>query len=1080
MADDLQKILQANVDLLKELSAKLVDVGEAAGDSANPLKLFEKAQKALAAAMATNSAKISDLTKDYDDAKASAIKYTESLNKLKKQFDSLGGASTSLGKITNQVISFGKGLENVAKGAMGFLGVAVSIDSATDAYSKFSKTATDVTRSQRMLGRDVKNVEKAMNSAWNSARVGKQEFAELYQAYNQSSVGASKTAESFSDMISTMKSRLGTIENVKESLKSITELKSKFPPLGKAIEDIFSNMKGASSGLSEKLEASLQKNVGYAVAMADTLGMSSDQVMSLVVNTGKLSAEEQKLLGYQKSKEERQAAVNDTLLKFGETMAPILEKINQWMSEAIKTSEGITGFIGGWALMIGSAVGALSGFVSEVKSVWTFAKDIYSWFKGSGDEIAKVASKGGGIGASAAGNAAAGGAKAGGLLSKAGGALKTAGKAAKFVARKVAIPLLAYDAATTGWDAFKETNNAANDPNYKAEESKFWTTRMGAKLGLNSEPVGKALFGQSDREKAKLKIKPENQAALEERLKRQKESGMTGSPGSPGDKGPIGAPKELSKEMTVALAYIESQSVKAIVAVESSINQAMKDSAEQMAANAAVTGLNPEEIIGAYKTQAAAIRKNNELLVQQFEADQKVLEKTLGEDIFKNLDISNKDSVDKWSKEKINQIKLMGKDLIDATKDVENKTKALAAMADGKEGSEEQVAKIAAQEELTALQTKETDILGEIKALQDAHNKAIKLGAQMQAAKLQSMKVELSANNAAAAAANEYNTLVEGALTAKKELAETQGLGFGVSLQMQQDIVDSLMAQLKQIDDASAKNLANVKEAANGNEQLVSAVMRGASEEEIKGLAIANNVKETEKLVIAAQEYQKGQTNSLNTQKKIYDITKNVREGYISAIAQMASGAGEFSKIISTQEMGTAGLLKNVNKYSEYGWGSGNSHALGGTQKASNMAGRTVTAEYTTGGFQGAGDYEARMERLNMGFNNSINPRVGAALAGPQNIAAAVATGATGVITPNSYPANNTSTRPVGPPWIDTIPKSIGPTSSPSLPTSTAGSIGSSKTVIQIELSDELSAKVKSAGESKIILERISTAASTK
>jgi hypothetical protein len=62
---------------------------------------------------------------------------------------------------------------------------------------------------------------------------------------------------------------------------------------------------------------------------------------------------------------------------------------------------------------------------------------------------------------------------------------------------------------------------------------------------------------------------------------------------------------------------------------------------------------------------------------------------------------------------------------------------------------------------------------------------------------------------------------------------------------------------------------------------------------------------------------------------KQYELTKNIREGYLSAIQEMAIGAGEFSKIIGTQEMGVTQLMDAVDNISGHK-GRLNTNAVGG------------------------------------------------------------------------------------------------------------------------------------------------------
>lgn len=105
---------------------------------------------------------------------------------------------------------------------------------------------------------------------------------------------------------------------------------------------------------------------------------------------------------------------------------------------------------------------------------------------------------------------------------------------------------------------------------------------------------------------------------------------------------------------------------------------------------------------------------------------------------------------------------------------------------------------------------------------------------------------------------------------------------------------------------------------------------------------------------------------SMEQQIKIYELTKEVREGYLDAIREMSTGAGEFEKIIGTQEVGVTQLMKYVDQFSE---GALNSMKLGGMQSKATTAGGVgtdITGVYTAGGPMA----------FNMGNQNKMNERL--------------------------------------------------------------------------------------------------------
>jgi hypothetical protein len=123
--------------------------------------------------------------------------------------------------------------------------------------------------------------------------------------------------------------------------------------------------------------------------------------------------------------------------------------------------------------------------------------------------------------------------------------------------------------------------------------------------------------------------------------------------------------------------------------------------------------------------------------------------------------------------------------------------------------------------------------------------------------------------------------------------------------------------------------------------------------------------------------YNELQTKSLAAQKKIYDLTKDVREGYLDAIREMSFGAGEFEKIIGTQDMGVTQLMASVKDVT--GEQKLNTMALGGITDTNTAAGKARTggfAKYGAGGLdfgQITGKAQEDMNTDIHGYQDSIN-----------------------------------------------------------------------------------------------------------
>ncbi len=161
--------------------------------------------------------------------------------------------------------------------------------------------------------------------------------------------------------------------------------------------------------------------------------------------------------------------------------------------------------------------------------------------------------------------------------------------------------------------------------------------------------------------------------------------------------------------------------------------------------------------------------------------------------------------------------------------------------------------------------------------------------------------------------------VMERRLGVERELMEQAQFGMGASVEMMQKQVDLQLTQinlrnkqLKQLDDENSKqeNLgkANVEQLKNAKDHN-------------QALAIARKMdKEKPGNMAKAMEYWKKHnelaTEQMSSQKKIYELTKDIREGYMDAITAMSIGAGEFSKIIGTQESGVTQLMNVIRDVS--------------------------------------------------------------------------------------------------------------------------------------------------------------------
>lgn len=229
-----------------------------------------------------------------------------------------------------------------------------------------------------------------------------------------------------------------------------------------------------------------------------------------------------------------------------------------------------------------------------------------------------------------------------------------------------------------------------------------------------------------------------------------------------------------------------------------------------------------------------------------------------------------------------------------------------------------------------------------------------------------------------------FNNLAEQRLATERQLMESAQFGMGASVEMMQKQVNLALKLQKIYADTLNKDL-----------RPMAKTLGNVNDEELKRIESAETIGEAESLANemvkrtggSAQaltqhwtKFQEVSQKSMQQQQKIYDLTKDIREGYLDAIREMSVGAGEFEKIIGTQEMGVTQLMDAVKGVT--GVAKLNTMALGGLQDqaiTNKGVGTQITGGYGAGGLQmiGASEQESRSGRIyNYGESRAEAERV--------------------------------------------------------------------------------------------------------
>ena len=321
-------------------------------------------------------------------------------------------------------------------------------------------------------------------------------------------------------------------------------------------------------------------------------------------------------------------------------------------------------------------------------------------------------------------------------------------------------------------------------------------------------------------------------------------------------------------------------------------------------------------------------------------------------------------------------LKALGDKIISKIQELESREISLNAEVKGLEKSGESTDK------LKKKQNELAEIISNKNALHTLSNRALKAQEETINGVTKAAEVSVKKNFDNLQAQLGINKVIEDRLGAERDLMESANFGMGASVKMMQKQVDlayrniqAIQERLKVqdklvvstlvenkaldgIDDTSKsilkthiKDAFNTMKNAKSDQDIAEARNRILEQAKAAGATDSQRNVIAASLVANAKEYQKQQSDSLKQQKKIYDLTKDVREGYLDAIREMASGAGEFEKIIGTQDMGVTQLMDSVKGVT--GENRLNTMALGGITDVTTSSGKarmSGPAKYTTSG----------------------------------------------------------------------------------------------------------------------------------
>lgn len=255
-----------------------------------------------------------------------------------------------------------------------------------------------------------------------------------------------------------------------------------------------------------------------------------------------------------------------------------------------------------------------------------------------------------------------------------------------------------------------------------------------------------------------------------------------------------------------------------------------------------------------------------------------------------------------------------------------------------------------------------------IKALAMASNDASQQGVLIKKQQVGAVEAMTKQMNTELTISKGLNDMYENRLNTERQLMESAQFGLGASVEMMQKQVNLIQRRME----ANKEALSIAEQTINADKKIsdeqMSRLQNARSDIEIQNASLAISKatgKSQSDLINYAKQYNEVTTDSMKQQQKILEITKEVREGYLSAMKQMAFGFGQFGKIIGTQTRGAKQLMDLTKKVT--GTTALNTMAMGGTQGRVQTAagvGAQVTATYGAGGYQSGVSKEQESARF--------------------------------------------------------------------------------------------------------------------
>ena len=872
------KKLQEQLGKRIELTAQLENLKRNAIENADQIKELNKR-------LEENQDYVNELVKVHsqlNDAKKDLKKSTESLNKTYSDYNN---------NVTRAMSTFNRWLPM-------FGGQSITIRGAKDALTKYNQSMFGLSRTYQVLGSGTQNFAKAFDTVRTSTTLSKNQFLDFAKTATSAWQGVRPGIDTLAELSSVIQSRLGPdIDQLNAGLSTLTQIMEKMPSVGQTMSQAMLAVRNNSDGAERLLNTSR----AHLEVLARTGQISVQEYEKSLKMLSKTTDQQEEQIDLNRQLAETAQKFEDAMLQLGQQMEPLLKSI----SSGLSTMAGILGTMPLQVLAIGTAFKNMS-----IDAVAAMA-NVKTSVKGATAQVIN-------LNAQTAARSTGGG-KALGV----GGPLLMAGLAG----------LNEYSTRRNEGHSKGHAGVSATASGIGVIGAAKLGAKLGAKKGIIGGPKGSAVGGLigagigmvaapmisnmfhrgGPRQNVEDKKEEERvQSQINDQMSRYTLSLIEARQNY---KNIIDFANEnlsiLQKEVDlmkeVGMLDYGARSQEYFDRIIGSISRSRDAAEEFFKFLSSVESIRTLQSLGVDTTQIEGILNNLE---------GKDLEVFLSSENFGEFESSIRNTMNNLQKETV-QIRM-------------------ELQQDGLDSNQEE----ALQNRLNEILSSRTILESQLKDIGDARIQVLSSEARI---------ADEIANkwNTASESVQRMNTAYQERLNAERQLMESAQFGMGASLSMMQQQVDmayeliDVEKQRQQMADHELRTKLQLAELTEQESNHVMSLLKNArshmhAKQIINNLGLDQIVNER-LLLRYAHDQQDATKNIMQQQQRIYELTKDVREGYLDAIREMSTGAGEFEKIIGTQEMGVTQLMDAVNKYTETGQqGMLNTFALG-VQQDSNL-----------------------------------------------------------------------------------------------------------------------------------------------